>query len=333
MTVKLGVNGFGRIGRYLLRLLADDPQLQVVAVNARADNASLAHLFKYDSVHGTFKGDVSANEQGLVINGRQIAVTRCKAGEWEWAKYGVDIAVESTGTVKDRAGLAQHMACGAKKSVISAPCADADLTVVMGVNDSLYDPAKHMVISNASCTTNCLAPAAKVLNDSFGVVHGLMTTIHSYTMSQRILDGSQKDLRRARAACMSMIPTTTGAAKAVGLVIPELKGKLDGMSVRVPTPNGSIVDLTCRVEKATTAEAVNAAIKAAAEGPMKGNLGYSEVPLVSIDYMGDTHGGVVDALCTSVMEGTLVKLIIWYDNEAGFTNQLVRLLRKVGDSL
>ncbi|GFM38244.1 type I glyceraldehyde-3-phosphate dehydrogenase [Desulfovibrio psychrotolerans] len=333
MTVKLGVNGFGRIGRYLLRLLADDPQLQVVAVNARADNASLAHLFKYDSVHGTFKGDVSANEQGLVINGRQVAVTRCKTGEWEWAKHGVDIAVESSGTIKDHAGLVLHIDCGAKKSVISAPCADADITVVMGVNDALYDPAKHRVISNASCTTNCLAPAAKVLNDSFGVVHGLMTTIHSYTMSQRILDGSQKDLRRARAACMSMIPTTTGAAKAVGLVIPELKGKLDGMSVRVPTPNGSIVDLTCRVEKATTMEEVNAAIKAAAEGPMKGNMGYSEVPLVSIDYIGDTHGGVVDALCTSVMEGTLIKLIIWYDNEAGFTNQLVRLLRKVGGSL
>jgi glyceraldehyde 3-phosphate dehydrogenase len=333
MAVTLGVNGFGRIGRYLLRLLADDADLQVAVVNARADNASLAHLFKYDSVHGTFKGDVAANDQGLLINGKQIIVTRCKQNEWEWAKYGIDIAVETTGTIKDREGLAGHIACGAKKAVISAPGKDADATIVMGVNDSIYDPAKHDVISNASCTTNCLAPVAKVLNETFGIVHGLMTTIHSYTMSQRILDGSQKDLRRARAACMSMIPTTTGAAKAVGMVIPELKGKLDGMAVRVPTPDGSIVDLTCRVEKATTAEEVNAALKAASEGPMKGNLGYSVEPLVSVDYIGDTHGGVVDSLCTTVIDGTLVKLIIWYDNEAGFTHQLVRLLKKVGASL
>ncbi len=333
MAVTLGVNGFGRIGRYLLRLLADDADLQVAVINARADNASLAHLFKYDSVHGTFKGDVAANDQGLLINGKQVIVTRCKQNEWEWAKYGIDIAVETTGTIKDREGLAGHIACGAKKAVISAPGKDVDATIVMGVNDSIYDPAKHDVISNASCTTNCLAPAAKVLNDTFGIMHGLMTTIHSYTMSQRILDGSQKDLRRARAACMSMIPTTTGAAKAVGIVIPELKGKLDGMAVRVPTPDGSIVDLTCRVEKATTAEEVNAALKAASEGPMKGNLGYSDEPLVSVDYIGDTHGGVVDSLCTTVIDGTLVKLIIWYDNEAGFTNQLVRLLKKVGASL
>ncbi|MFV0349279.1 MAG: type I glyceraldehyde-3-phosphate dehydrogenase [Halodesulfovibrio sp.] len=333
MAVTLGVNGFGRIGRYLLRLLADDADLQIAVINARADNASLAHLFKYDSVHGTFKGDVAANDQGLLINGKQVIVTRCKQNEWEWAKYGIDIAVETTGTIKDREGLAGHIACGAKKAVISAPGKDADATIVMGVNDGIYDPAKHDVISNASCTTNCLAPVAKVINDTFGIVHGLMTTIHSYTMSQRILDGSQKDLRRARAACMSMIPTTTGAAKAVGMVIPELKGKLDGMAVRVPTPDGSIVDLTCRVEKPTTAEEVNAALKAASEGPMKGNLGYSDVPLVSVDYIGDTHGGVVDSLCTTVIDGTLIKLIIWYDNEAGFTHQLVRLLKKVGTSL
>ncbi len=333
MAVKLGMNGFGRIGRYMLRLLADDSELQIVAINARASNESLAHLFKYDSVHGPFKGTVTANEQGLVVNGRQIAITRCRQGEWEWGRHGVDIAVESTGTIKDREGLAAHIACGAKKAVISAPGKDVDLTVVMGVNDHLYDPAKHDVVSNASCTTNCLAPAAKVLHDHFGIVHGMMTTIHSYTMSQRILDGSQKDLRRARAACLSMIPTTTGAAKAVGLVIPELKGKLDGMSVRVPTPNGSLVDLTCQVQTPTTAEEVNAALKAAAEGALKDTLGYSDEPLVSVDYMGDTHGGVVDSLCTSVMDGTLVKLIVWYDNESGFTNQLVRLLRKVGASL
>lgn len=333
MGIKLGVNGFGRIGRYMLRLLADDAELQIAVINARADNESLAHLFKYDSVHGTFKGDVVANEQGFLVNGKQVIVTRCKQNEWEWGKYGVDIAVETTGTIKDRAGLAKHLDCGAKKAIISAPGQDVDATIVMGVNDNVYDPAKHDVISNASCTTNCLAPAAKVLNDSFGIVHGLMTTIHSYTMSQRILDGSQKDLRRARAACMSMIPTTTGAAKAVGLVIPELKGKLDGMSVRVPTPDGSIVDLTCSVSKPTTVAEVNAALKAASEGAMKGNMGYSEIPLVSVDYIGDTHGGVIDGLCTSVIGGTLVKLIIWYDNEAGFTNQLIRLLKKVAASL
>jgi glyceraldehyde 3-phosphate dehydrogenase len=222
---------------------------------------------------------------------------------------------------------------GAKKTVISAPCADADLTVVMGVNDHLYDPAQHDVISNASCTTNCLAPVVKVLNDTFGVRHGLMTTVHSYTMSQRLLDGTHKDPRRGRAAAMSMIPTSTGAAKAVGLVIPELAGKLNGMAIRVPTPNVSLVDLTCELGKSATAEEINAALHEAAATTLKGNMGYTEEPLVSCDYMGSTFGGVVDGPCTSVMEGNMAKLIIWYDNEAGFTNQLVRLLRKIGNSL
>ncbi|KAF1075126.1 type I glyceraldehyde-3-phosphate dehydrogenase [Halodesulfovibrio sp. MK-HDV] len=333
MAVKLGINGFGRIGRYLVRLLADDPDLEIAAINARADNESLAHLFKYDSVHGTFKGDVEANEEGFKVNGKQILVTRCARGEWTWGDLGVEIVVETTGTIKDRDGLAEHIACGAKKSIISAPGNGVDATIVMGVNESTYDAEKHHVLSNASCSTNCLAPAAKVLNDAFGIKHGLMTTIHGYTMGQRILDGSHKDLRRARAAGMSMIPTTTGAAKAVGLVLPELKGKLDGMAIRVPIPDGSLIDLTCTVEKDTTAEEVNAALKAAAEGYLKANLGYSDEPLVSVDYIGDTHGGVVDSLCTSVMDGNMVKVLVWYDNEAGFTNQLARLLRMVGASL
>lgn len=333
MPVYLGINGFGRIGRYLVRLLASDEHLVIRAINARADNASLAHLFKYDSSHGTFQGSVSHDEDGLIINGRHITVTRNKIGEWQWAKLGIDLAVETTGTIKDRAGLSQHLTCGAKKVIISAPCKDADNTIVMGVNDDSYLAATQEVISAASCTTNCLAPVAKTLHDAFGIKHGLMTTIHSYTMSQRILDGSHKDLRRARAACVSMIPTTTGAARATALVIPALKGKLDGMAVRVPTPNVSLVDLTCEMEKACSVADVNAVLKAAHEGALRENMGYSEEPLVSVDYSGSTYGGVVDAMSTMVLDSHLVKVIVWYDNEAGFTNQLVRLLRMVGNSL
>ncbi|MCL1985443.1 MAG: type I glyceraldehyde-3-phosphate dehydrogenase [Betaproteobacteria bacterium] len=329
MAVNLGINGFGRIGRYLLRLLADDDQLLITAINARADNATLAHLFKYDSVHGIFKGEVAHDDKGLIVNGRPIAVTSKRANEWEWGRLGVDIAVETTGTIKNRAGLAQHMGCGAKKVVVSAPCKDADLTVVMGVNHDKYNAGEHRVISAASCTTNCLAPTVKVLHETFGVRHGLMTTIHSYTMSQRILDGSHNDLRRARAACVSMIPTSTGAAKATGLVIPELEGKLDGMAVRVPTPNVSLVDFTCELRREATVATINAALGEAAAGPLRGNMGYSEEPLVSIDYVGSIYGGVVDAISTRVINGTMAKIIIWYDNEAGFSNQLVRLLRMV----
>lgn len=329
MAIKIGINGFGRIGRYLVRLLASDNDLVVGAINARADNASLAHLFKYDSSHGTFRGTVEHDDNGLIVNGRHITVTRNRVGEWQWKELGIPLAVETSGIIKDRAGLVQHMECGATKVVISAPCKDADLTVVMGVNDDMYKCSEHDVVSAASCTTNCLAPVAKVLQDNFIIKHGLMTTIHSYTMSQRILDGSHKDLRRARAACVSMIPTTTGAAKATALVIPALKGKLDGMAVRVPTPNVSLVDFTCEVEKACDAVAVNAAIEAAAAAGLKGNMGYCDEPLVSVDYEGSTHGGVVDAMSTMVIDGHLVKVIVWYDNEAGFTNQLVRLLRLV----
>jgi glyceraldehyde 3-phosphate dehydrogenase len=333
MAVRIGINGFGRIGRYLTRLLADDGDMDVVAVNARADNYSLAHLLKYDSCHGTFGAEVKDNDAGFTVNGKQVQVTRQPIGEWNWADLGIDIAVETTGKVKDREGLAKHLDRGAKKSVISAPGKGVDATIVMGVNQDIYDPANHHVISNASCTTNCLAPAAKVVHDTFGIKHGLMTTVHSYTMSQRILDGSHKDLRRARAAAMSMIPTTTGAAKAATEVIPELKGRLDGMAVRVPTPNVSLVDLVCELEKDASTEDVNAALKAAAEGPMLGNLGYCDEPLVSVDYMGSTYGGVVDALTTTVMDKRLLKLIIWYDNEAGFTNQLVRLLKMIAKGL
>ena len=250
MPVKVGMNGFGRIGRYLLRLMADDKEIQIAAINARADNAALAYLFKYDSTYGTFQGTVDHDENGIIVNGRHITVTRCKAGEWEWERLGVTLAVETTGTIKDREGLAQHLACGAKKVVISAPGKDVDAMIVMGVNHDVYDGAKHSVISAASCTTNCLAPAVKVLHETFGFRHGLMTTIHSYTMSQRILDGTHKDWRRGRAAAVSMVPSSTGAAKAVGQVMPELEGKLNGMSVRIPTFDCSLVDLTCEVEKA-----------------------------------------------------------------------------------
>lgn len=330
MPVKVGMNGFGRIGRYLLRLMADDKEIQIAAINARADNAALAYLFKYDSTYGTFQGTVDHDENGIIVNGRHIAVTRCKAGEWEWERLGVTLAVETTGTIKDREGLAQHLACGAKKVVISAPGKDVDAMIVMGVNHDVYDGAKHSVISAASCTTNCLAPAVKVLHETFGFRHGLMTTIHSYTMSQRILDGTHKDWRRGRAAAVSMVPSSTGAAKAVGQVMPELEGKLNGMSVRIPTFDCSLVDLTCEVEKACDAAAVNAALQAASKDALAENMGYSEEPLVSIDYKGSTFGGVVDALSTQVLDGTMVKLLIWYDNESGFTNQLLRLLRMVG---
>ena len=330
MPVKVGMNGFGRIGRYLLRLMADNQDIQIAAINARADNAALAYLFKYDSTYGTFQGTVDHDENGIIVNGRHIAVTRCKAGEWEWKRLGVTLAVETTGTIKDAEGLAQHLACGAKKVVISAPGKDVDAMIVMGVNHHIYDGAKHNIISAASCTTNCLAPAVKVLHDTFGFRHGLMTTIHSYTMSQRILDGTHKDWRRGRSAGVSMVPSSTGAAKAVGIVMPELEGKLNGMSVRVPTFDCSLVDLTCEVEKACDAAAVNAALQAASKSALAENMGFSEEPLVSIDYKGSTYGGVVDALSTQVLDGTMVKLLIWYDNESGFTNQLLRLLHMVG---
>lgn len=328
MPVRIGINGFGRIGRYLVKLLSEDKDVDIAVINARADNATLAHLLKYDSTHGRFP-DVSYDDEGLIVRGRHIPVTRCPLGEWDWEKYDVDIAVETSGKIKDREGLAAHLACGAKKAINAAPLKNADVTIVMGVNEQAYDPAAHDVVSAASCTTNCLAPATKVILKNFGIKHGLMTTIHSYTMSQRILDGTDKDLRRGRSAAVSMIPTTTGAAKAIGLVIPELNGKLDGMAIRVPTPNVSIVDVIFELAKQATAEEINAALQTAANE----SLGYSDEPLVSVDYTGDTHGGVVDAQNTKVLDGTMLKLLIWYDNEAGFTHQLLRLIKHMAKKM
>ncbi len=328
MAVKLGINGFGRIGRYLTRLLADDRDLDLAIINARGDNKQLGHLLKYDSVHGTFKRPVEANVEGINVDGKHVRVTRNLPDEWVWGEEGCDIVVESTGKFNTREGCEKHLAAGAKKVVVSAPAKDEDMTIVMGVNDGDLKP-EHKIISNASCTTNCLAPVAKVLNDAFGIKHGLMTTIHSYTMSQRILDGTHKDWRRGRACAVSMVPTTTGAARAVTKVIPALSGKLDGMAVRVPTPNVSLVDLTCELENPTTTEEMLATLKAASNE----HMGFCEEPLVSVDYQGDTHGGVIDALSSQVLDGTMAKLIIWYDNEAGFTNQLLRLIKLVAKTL
>ncbi len=330
MALRIALNGFGRIGRYLRRLLAHEDGIELVAINARAENASLARLLKYDSVHGRADFPVDYNEKGLIIDGKECLVTRQVTGAWIWKELDVDIVIETTGTIKDARGLAQHIDKGAKKVIMSAPAKDCDLTVVMGVNDNEYDPAKHSILSAASCTTNCLAPATKVIHENFGVKHALMTTVHSYTMSQRILDGSHSDPRRSRACALSMIPTSTGAAKAIGLVYPALKGKIDGMAVRVPLPNVSLVDVTMELEKATTAEAVNRALKQASETSLKKNMGFSEEPLVSVDYLGMTYGGVIDALSTTVINDTMLKLIIWYDNEAGFTHQLLRLIKLVG---
>ena len=332
MTVRIGLNGFGRIGRYMARLLASETGFELAAVNARADNESLAHLLKYDSVHRTFPGSVQANDQGFLLEGKQVTVTRKGPGEWDWGDLGVDIVLETTGKFKDRKSCEPHLSCGCRKVIISAPGKGCDATIVMGVNDDLLQP-EHNVISNASCTTNCLAPAAKVLHDDFEILRGIMTTVHSYTMSQRILDGSHKDLRRARAAAMSMIPTSTGAAKAVGEVIPELNGKLDGMAIRVPTPNVSLVDLTVNLNRDVSTDELNQAFKAAAGGPLKGILGYSEEPLVSVDYLGSSFGGVVDGLTTSVIDKRLAKIIVWYDNESGFTHQLLRLTEKAASFL
>ncbi|NMC48877.1 MAG: type I glyceraldehyde-3-phosphate dehydrogenase [Desulfovibrio sp.] len=325
MGVRIGINGWGRIGRYLARLVAGTADVELAAVNARGSNEDLAYLLKYDSVHGTSCAEIGTFEHGLVVNGREVVVTRKGAGEWEWGEHCCDVVVESTGRFTDRASCLEHLARGATRVVISAPGKDADATIVMGVNDHVYDPDRHRIVSNASCTTNCLAPAAKVLHEAFGLRHGQITTIHGYTMSQRVLDGTHKDLRRGRGCAVNMLPTGTGAAKAVGLVLPELAGRLDGMAVRVPLPDGSLVDLTAELDRETTAEEINAVFREAANE----HLGYVEAPLVSSDFIGDAHGGVVDGLCTRVMGKTQAKVVVWYDNEAGFTNQLLRLIRKV----
>ncbi len=333
MPIRIGINGFGRIGRYITRLLAESENLQLVAINARAKNEDLVHLLKYDSVHGRFNRPLQATDKGFLLDGREVGVTRQGPGEWQWKDLGVDIVLETTGKFTDRESCEKHMACGAKKVIVSAPAKNPDRTIVMGVNDETYNPATDHILSNASCTTNCLAPAMKVLMESFGFEYGLMTTVHSYTMSQRILDGSHKDLRRGRAACMSMLPTTTGAARAVAEVLPETTGRLDGMAIRVPTPNVSMVDLVVQVRDKAAKDDVNTAFRRASEGMLKDILGYTEEPLVSVDYNGSTYGGVVDGPCTNVMRDKMVKVIIWYDNEAGFCNQLLRLTKKVAASL
>ena len=320
MSIKVAINGFGRIGRNVFRAAINEPEIEFVAVNDLTDAKTLAHLLKYDSVHGIFKADVEVKDGNLVVNGKEIKVLAEKdPANLPWKALGVELVVESTGFFVDRAGASKHLSAGAKKVIISAPAKEPDVTVVLGVNEGDYDAAKHNIISNASCTTNCLAPVAKVLDDKYGIVKGLMTTIHAYTMDQRLQDSPHKDLRRARSAALSMIPTTTGAAKAIGLVMPQLKGKLDGLSIRVPTPNVSLVDLVAELKKPATKEDVNAALKAAAEGPMKGVLEYTEAPLVSIDLNGNPNSSIVDASLTSVMEGNMVKVLAWYDNEWGYS--------------
>jgi len=330
MALRVAINGFGRIGRMVLRAASKDKNFEFVAINDLTDAATLAHLFKYDSVHGIFPGKVEHTADSLIINGKSIKIYAVRnPAELPWKKDKIDVVLESTGlfTSKEKAGL--HIQAGAKKVVISAPATGEDITIVMGVNDHLYDAKKHTIISNASCTTNCLAPVAKVLHDTFGIEKGLVTTVHSYTNDQNILDLPHKDLRRARAAALSMIPTTTGAAKAVSLVLPELKGRLDGMAIRVPTPNVSVVDLVVTLKKKTDAVKVNAALKKASRGALKGILGFSEEPLVSIDYNGNPLSSIVDASCTKVIGDTMVKVISWYDNEAGFSNRVVDLFRLI----
>ncbi|AAU25115.1 type I glyceraldehyde-3-phosphate dehydrogenase [Bacillus licheniformis] len=326
MAVKVGINGFGRIGRNVFRAALNNPEVEVVAVNDLTDANMLAHLLQYDSVHGKLDAEVSVDGSNLVVNGQTIQVTAERdPSKLSWGEQGVEIVVESTGFFTKRADAAKHLEAGAKKVIISAPASEEDITIVMGVNEDKYDAANHHVISNASCTTNCLAPFAKVLNDKFGIKRGMMTTVHSYTNDQQILDLPHKDYRRARAAAESIIPTTTGAAKAVSLVLPELKGKLNGGAMRVPTPNVSLVDLVAELDKEVTAEEVNAALKEAAEGELQGVLGYSEEPLVSKDYNGNTNSSTIDALSTMVMEGSMVKVISWYDNESGYSHRVVDL--------
>lgn len=343
MTIKVGINGFGRIGRLVFRAMENEPAVEVVAINDLTDAATLAHLLKYDSVHGRFDHDVEAGEGEIIIHSKNLvgeflgvkrSVKVCaerNPADLPWGDLGVDLVIESTGIFTDATKAKAHIDAGAKKVIISAPASNEDITVVMGVNDDQYDPAVHNIVSNASCTTNCLAPFAKVLRDEFGIVSGFMNTIHSYTNDQNILDLPHKDLRRARAAAMSMIPTSTGAAKAIGLVLPDMKGKLDGMSVRVPTPDGSVVDLVAQLARPATKEAINAAMKAAAEGPMKGILEYTEDPIVSIDVVGNPASSVFDSQQTMVMggEGTFVKCLSWYDNEWGYSNRVKDLAKKM----
>ncbi len=334
MTIKLGINGLGRIGRMVFRIASQDPSIEITAVNATTDPASLAHLLKYDSIHGRWDAQIKAEENALIVNGRRIAVLSDRdINNLKWGEHGVDIVIEATGKfrAKETAGL--HLQNGAKKVIITAPGKNEDVTIVMGVNEEMYDPDNHHVISNASCTTNCLAPVAKVLHEAFTIESGMMTTVHSYTNDQKNLDNPHKDLRRARALGTSIIPTTTGAAKAVGLVLPELKGKLNGLALRVPTPNVSIVDLVVTLGREVTAEEVNQVMQQAAEGPLKGIIEYMEEPLVSVDFVGNPASSIVDALSTLVVGDRQVKVLAWYDNEWGYSSRVVDLARFVGNKL
>ncbi|MBI5844072.1 MAG: type I glyceraldehyde-3-phosphate dehydrogenase [Deltaproteobacteria bacterium] len=334
MAIKLAINGFGRIGRLAFRAAFDHPDIQIVAINDLTNAKTMAHLLTYDSVHGKFKPTVDASDTSITVGGEDIRIFAEKdPAALPWKELEIDVVAECTGLFTNRDGAAKHLAAGAKKVVISAPAKEPDITMVLGVNQNDYDPAKHHIISNASCTTNCLAPVAKVLMENFGIKQGLMTTVHSYTGDQKLLDFPHKDLRRARAAALSMVPTTTGAAKAIALVLPSLKGKLNGLSIRVPTPDVSIVDLVVNVEKTpVTVESINAALKAAAEGPMKGILGFSELPLVSTDFTGTNLSSIVDAELTYVI-GDMVKVCSWYDNEWGYSMRLVDMCSLVGGKL
>jgi len=327
MAIKVGINGFGRIGRNIMRAALGRTDIDFVAVNDITDNATLAHLLKYDSILGNLSAAIEATGDGITVDGDHFKVlTELDPAKLPWKALGVDVVFESTGRFTKRDDAAKHLAAGAKKVIITAPAKGPDVSLVLGVNADQYDPKSHHIISNASCTTNCLAPAAKVLHESFGIQKGWMTTIHSYTNDQKLLDLPHKDLRRARAAALSMIPTTTGAAAAVGVVMPDLKGKLDGISIRVPTPNVSVVDLAALVGRKTSAEEVNQAFKAAADGPLKGILEYNEAGLVSIDFRGNPHSSIVDAGYTKVMDGDFVKILAWYDNEWGYSSRCVDLL-------
>ncbi|MBX7118294.1 MAG: type I glyceraldehyde-3-phosphate dehydrogenase [Gemmatimonadaceae bacterium] len=335
MAIRVGINGFGRIGRQVVRAAKErNADINFIAINDLTDTKTLAHLFKYDSVHGKFDGTVSRDDDSITLNGDRIKVLKEKdPALLPWKDLGVDIVLEATGRFTKAEDAKKHIAGGAKKVIISAPATGEDITVVLGVNGDKYDAAKHVIVSNASCTTNCVAPMVKVVRDAFGMKHASMVTIHSYTNDQNILDLPHKDLRRARAAALSMIPTSTGAAKATSLVIPEVKGKIDGTSIRVPTPDVSITELTVEVEKATTIAEVNAAFKAAAEGALKGIVGFSEEELVSCDYIGNPHSVVLDAKSTNVIDGTLVKVSGWYDNEWGYSSRCVDLIEKIGQGL
>jgi glyceraldehyde 3-phosphate dehydrogenase len=332
MGIKVGINGFGRIGRNVLRAALKSGDIDFVAVNDITDTRTLAHLLKYDSVLGNLDADIKSTENAITVNGDEFRVfTEKDPGKIDWASAGAEIVVESTGRFTKRDDAAKHLHDTVKKVIISAPAKNEDITVVLGVNEKSYNPKQHHVVSNASCTTNCLAPAAKVLDDSFKIKKGLMTTVHSYTNDQRLLDLPHDDLRRARAAAMSIIPTSTGAAKAIGLVLPGLKGKLDGVSLRVPTPNVSIVDLVVEVEKSTTREEVNQAMEKAAAGPMRGILQYVTDPLVSIDFRGNSHSSILDAAYTNVIDGNMVKIFSWYDNEWGYSCRVVDLIRYLAE--